>query len=130
MVILVCGPPCAGKTTYAKAHAERDDVVLDADAIGHAAFNLAVENLRRLGAQRTTYVIRCLPGEAQRRDFAEFIGADSTVLLNPGADVLLARAKKRKNPRQQIQAVNRWLAAEFASASPPEPAPVRTSRAW
>lgn len=130
MIILVCGPPCAGKTTYAETRAESDDVVLDADALGHAAFNLAVENLRRLGTERTTYVIRCLPGEAQRRDFAEFIGADETVLLNPGPDELMARAKRRNNPRQQIQAVRRWLAAEIAASAPPEPAPVRTSRDW
>lgn len=32
-VHLVCGPPAAGKTTFAQAHAELDDVIIDLDAI-------------------------------------------------------------------------------------------------
>ena len=128
MIVLVCGPPCGGKTTYARSVAADDGVVLDADVMGQAAFNRAVEHLRRFGADRPTYVIRCLPGEVQRREFAAYVGATKTVLLNPGVDVLMARAKRRPNPRQQIQAVRNWLSRE--SASREAPAQPRTSRAW
>lgn len=32
-VTLICGPPASGKTTYARAHAGPDDLVVDLDAI-------------------------------------------------------------------------------------------------
>ena len=35
-LIVITGPPCAGKTTYARQHAQPGDLIIDLDAIAHA----------------------------------------------------------------------------------------------
>lgn len=35
-LIVITGPPCAGKSTYAREHAGAGDVILDLDTIAHA----------------------------------------------------------------------------------------------
>lgn len=112
-VILVTGPPCAGKTSYVRQHAGPDDTVLDQDVIGARAMTAA---LRRLPSHGTTWVIRCAPGPSARAELVRSIGATDHVHLAPSRDELIARAKHRPNRRQAIAAVGKWIAAELADA--------------
>lgn len=36
MITVITGPPCSGKSTYARAHARGDDIVIDFDVIAQA----------------------------------------------------------------------------------------------
>lgn len=35
-LIVITGPPCSGKSTYAREHASPGDIIIDLDAIAHA----------------------------------------------------------------------------------------------
>lgn len=48
-VRMVCGPPAAGKSTYVRAHARPDDIVIDLDTIAKA---------RGIGRERPPGVVR------------------------------------------------------------------------
>lgn len=114
-VVLVAGPPCAGKSTYAYQQAGPGDVVLDQDELGPA------EMLRQLGqlgrVEGTAWVIRCAPGPTRRRELAELLGAE-VVLLMPSLHTLMSRARERTEARRHVRAIQKWLAEEAADAPP------------
>src|SRR4051812_27437058 len=100
-VTLIAGPPCAGKTTYAAAHARPADLILDQDVIGATAMTRALRALATM-TTGTAWVIRCCAGPARRLAFATSIRATDTVLLTPDRATLVARAARRPNPRRHI----------------------------
>lgn len=78
-VTILAGPPCSGKTTYARTHAERLDVVLDWDAVfadvsGHALYvqpyrfhrDVAHEFQLRAARVHRGFIIRSAPARAER----------------------------------------------------------------
>ena len=111
-VILVTGPPCAGKSTYARERAAPGDLILDQDELGAAGMSRAIESLSRM-ASGTAWVIRCCPGQARRAQLAAELRAE-VVHLQPDAGVLLARARQRRGVPGQVRAVRRWLETEAA----------------
>lgn len=117
-VILVCGPPCAGKTHHVEQHRQPGDVVLDQDAMGAKVYNEAIAQLERRKPDRRTWVIRCLGGQTKRDRFARRIRADEVILLRPPDADLHARACHRPNPRRAIRAVQHWLRQEATDAEP------------
>lgn len=119
MVTLICGPPCAGKTTYVRAHARPGDTVLDADVIGQRAMAQA---LRKPLVGRV-WVIRCCPGARARQVLARELNATDVVLLLPPTPVLMRRAARRAHPGRHVMAVRAWLRSE-ASGLDPLPVPV------
>ncbi|MHA6626899.1 AAA family ATPase [Pseudonocardia sichuanensis] len=123
-VVLVCGPPCAGKTTYVREHAQLDDLVLDQDELGHSRYQRALTELRYHHGR--AWVIRCLPTQQRREAFAEHIGATRTVLLQPSTEVLMQRARARPESARHVQAVRSWLEQErgvipVSTATDPSP---------
>jgi hypothetical protein len=113
-VVLVAGPPCAGKTTYVTRHAEPGDVVLDQDALGPKRF---AAELGRLRPEVRTWVIRCLPGPAAREAFARRVGAERTVYLCPPEHVLMSRASARPRAHVHRAAVREWIKREAQDKS-------------
>lgn len=109
----MCGPPCAGKTTWVREHAQPGDTVLDADVIGQRAMSKALRG--RLSGR--VWVIRCCPGARARQILAAQLGAE-VVLLVPEERVLLARAMRRTHPRRHVMAVKAWLRTEAAARDP------------
>jgi hypothetical protein len=111
-VTLVTGPPCAGKTTWVRAHAGPDDLALDRDAIDHPhperEFRRLADRIAHSTAG-TAWVIRSVPRRADREALATRLRADRVVLLLPDLDTLLDRAKHRPNPTREISAVRAWL---------------------
>lgn len=114
-VVLVCGPPCAGKSTYVRAHAQPGDVVLDQDIIGAKAMGRALGTLPP--AQGTAWVIRSAPGAAKRAALAKRLRAE-VVLLVPDLEELMARARQRTDARRAIRSIRSWLEAEQRNAAP------------
>lgn len=116
-VVLVCGPPCAGKTTYVRARAQPNDLVLDQDVIGAKAMTAALARLPARRGDGTAWVIRCSPGKARRTALAERLGAE-VVLLVPDQRNLMARATHRSNPRRVIQSIRSWIQTEQRNPPP------------
>lgn len=116
-VILVTGPPCAGKTTHVKLHAQPGDLVLDQDQLGARRMGQAMAALPAM-TDGTAWVIRCAPGPTARRALAQRIGATELVHLVEPEHVLVQRAARRPDPRRHIAAVSAWFAAERADRPP------------
>lgn len=127
-VTLVCGPPCAGKSTHVEQHAKPDDLILDLDAIAqqfgspntHTHKREYVEQANAwMGAtldavaagqfpDRDVWVVRCLPDRGERDEWAAWLGAD-VVLINAEPDVLLARAALRPHQWVTERAIRSWI---------------------
>ena len=111
-VYLVYGPPCAGKTTWAKENAERDDLILDMDRLWEAVcfsdrlhkpprlkqnvFGLRdclIDQIRvRAGHWRSAFVIGGYPLRTERARMCGLIGAEP-VFVDVPRETCLARAE-------------------------------------
>ncbi|MDX8050414.1 HNH endonuclease [Lentzea sp. BCCO 10_0798] len=133
-IILIAGPPCSGKSTYALKHARGGDVVLDRDVIaqqlgsGLAHMHLAriarqaeqhlqarLDELRRSTRDGTVYVVRSLPGAHARHDWVARYNA-RLVLLDPGLDECLRRAHRDGRPRGTVSAIRQWYERNTAGS--------------
>ena len=130
-VTVVCGPPCAGKTTWVAEHAQPGDTVLDIDTIAKLRgsdrehqhegrfYRLAQTEFDalcdRIAADptRSAWVIRSAPEPAKRRALADRCGATRVVVLLPGRGELHARALARDDTEpgtamDTMRAITRW----------------------
>ena len=122
-VTVVCGPPCSGKTTWVREHAQPGDAVIDYDDIaqqlgsprthGHdhryhaqveSIIHQAIESVRQ-GRHERAWIIRTNVAEAER--LAASLGGTS-VLIDAADDTLLARAQGRPNPAATVRAIEAW----------------------
>lgn len=129
-VTVVCGPPCAGKSTWVARHAEPGDTVLDIDVLaklcgsdrdhGHEGrfYRAAQDEYDQLCAMVRTsnvnaWVIRGAPEPTARKKLAEAVGATRIVVLLPPRGVLLARALERDGridgtATDTMRAITKW----------------------
>lgn len=126
-VRIVCGPPCAGKTTYVREHASPDDIILDWDDIvedlgyppRHHLVDKSVVGLiadewrKRLTAAMATdadvWVIRAKPAR-ECRPLATSLRGEIIEIAAP-VDVLLARAAERPHPEAHRRLILAWHGA-------------------
>ena len=121
MLHVICGAPCAGKSTYVQKHARRGDLIVDADKIAetigagtdHQASGLcwnaalaARETLISYAKKSSgdSWIIHTAPSKAQMREYRRH-NAD-IVVLDPGIDVCKQRAALR--PRGTVEAIENW----------------------
>jgi predicted kinase len=124
-ISVVIGPPCAGKSTYVKKVRLPGEVVVDYDEIARAlgsvvphqctggirevAFAVRDAAIRRVlqGLKVQAYIIHTAPRQASvmlyKHKKAEFI------LIDPGIDVCLERAKEREKETAEI--IRKWYAS-------------------
>ncbi|MEV0830889.1 MULTISPECIES: AAA family ATPase [Streptosporangiaceae] len=123
-VTLVCGPPAAGKSTWAEARAGPGDQIVDLDAICRSLGSRSshdhprhikrmAERVRRSLEEQVVdgdgerFVIRCLPSAADREAAAERLGARVVVLAVP-ADEAIGRAHADGRPDWTEAAIRDW----------------------
>lgn len=121
-VVLVCGPPAAGKTTWARAHARPGDRVVDFDEIcrtlgsqsryDHPPHVRALAKSMRRSLEEQdhpgrTFVTRSLPDPVDRAAVAERLGAHVVVLAVP-ADQAAQRARADDRPAWTATAIRSW----------------------
>lgn len=129
-VTVVCGPPCAGKTTWVAEHAQPGDTVLDIDVLaklcgsgrdhGHEGrhYRAAQDEYDQLcqvvsASNTNAWVIRGAPEPAARKKLADAVGATRVVVLLPPRGVLLARALERDGQidgtaTDTMRAITKW----------------------
>ena len=134
-VVLVCGPPGAGKSTYVQAHAGSDDPVIDLDTIAkeygfrrnrprdQLEFLLAERN-RRLAAlaeaepHRTAWVILTAPSSRLRQWWMDSLAVkpdDLIVLAPPLAELhrrIVADPDRRDVVSEHLAVARKWFELE------------------
>ncbi|WP_329521170.1 AAA family ATPase [Spirillospora sp. NBC_01491] len=151
-VVLVCGPPAAGKTTLVRESASPEDTVVDLDVIAqelgspgaHEHPPEVLERARRVRSARealvtrmhtgTAWVVRTAADPQQRDRLAEALGATDVVVVATPAEDARRRAAEAGRPAFTGDVIDRWwrryrpsssrLERELAPSQPPEGYPI------
>ncbi|MFF4347541.1 hypothetical protein [Streptomyces sp. NPDC001530] len=145
MLYVVTGPPAAGKSSWIKAHAKADDIVIDLDLMAlamagpgadhhahgdvlmrvvhrarFAALNEAYQHLDKVDV----YVIHTQPSA---KALAKYKRLDARIVtVDPGRDIVMQRVKAMRQPEME-RVVSRWYNARHGQ---PQGAMPQASRAW
>jgi shikimate kinase len=125
-VVLIAGPPCAGKTTLAQRVAISGDVVLDYDSVAQSMGSpvqwIHPEPYRTMAEQEvqaqlahayhqldtgTCWLIRLAPRPATRMALAGQWGA-TVYVLSPGERECRRRARQQQRPSGTGQRIGQW----------------------
>lgn len=126
MITVVCGPPCAGKSTYVREHAAAGDVIVDLDliavALGGSPFehapglwevaqvarSAAVDRVLR-GVDVDAWIIHTQPRAYWLRRYR--LAGAAMVTVDPGRDICVARAQAQQRPGFTLPAIDKWYAS-------------------
>jgi hypothetical protein len=132
-VTLILGPPCAGKSKFAQDHASTGDMIIDWDQLAVDAgstvdhdhlpqFRAAASAQRKLLEQTVTetdditaWVIRTVPRPSERGHVARRLNATETIVIDPGLDVCLRRARELGRHPDVDAAILRWYGLQFGA---------------
>lgn len=128
-VTLVVGPPLAGKSTWVAERARPGDTVVDWDALAVEAgsprdhdhereYRAAASRMRTQLEQHiadiqfdgVAWVIRTLPFPEDRPEVVARLGATDVVVLDPGMDVCLERAREAGRHPDIDAVIVKWYA--------------------
>jgi hypothetical protein len=145
VLIVVTGPPAAGKSSWVDAHATACDIVIDLDRItralagpgapqwnqdelqlrvAHRARYAAMDEAFTIRDKVDVYLIHTMPSAKAR---AKYKRLDARiVVVDPGRDIVMQRVEAMRDPDMK-RVVTRWYNSR-PKASPG--AMPQTSRAW
>ncbi|SOE25626.1 AAA family ATPase [Streptomyces sp. OK228] len=142
-LFVVVGPPCGGKSTWVREHAERGGIVIDYDRIANAlaaegpfewgfrkpfarvayeARQAAINEALRHVKTHDVYVIHSVPRPAVMAHYRKY-GAE-VVTCDPGREVAEARCRAER-PESSMDGVKRWYASGLRPR--PEKSPESTA---
>jgi len=145
VLIVVTGPPAAGKSSWIKAHAKADDIVIDLDLMAlamagpgadhhahtdvltkvvHRARYAAIDEACRHLDKVDVYVIHTQPSAKARAKYKRLEARIVTV--DPGRDIVMARVKAMRQPEME-RVVSRWYNSRRGQSHTAMP---QASRAW
>lgn len=141
-VVVIIGPPGAGKSTYVAEHAKPGDVTIDMDRIALALMPVAPteshsypEHVRhvavrtrkaainaatRLRERVTVWLIHAIPLPDELSDYRKL--GWQVVTIDPGRDVVEQRVRTMR-PEAMMLHVSRWYAMHAAPTMTPAAAP-------
>lgn len=143
-LIVITGPPAAGKSTWVRQHAKPGDITIDYDRLALAltvdgsdshdhprylrhvasrARSAAIREALRYAGEVDVYVIHSLPAVDVLARYAEHHAR--VVTVDPGRDVVMERIR-RERPRSMVPVAERW----YASVSHTVQQDLRSSRQW
>lgn len=129
-VILVYGPPCAGKTTWVRAHASPGDTIVDWDQLAvnagspvthdHPPYFAAAASRERKRLEAriahtdrgVAFVIRTLPNPRDVDDLVERLRVTTVKRVDPGEGVCMERARAANRPVEVLQAIHNWYVTQ------------------
>jgi len=130
-VMLVCGPPASGKSTYVRDNAEPGDTIIDFDAIRkrlggvkwdqdqdikRKSFAIRAKTLKGLKDRRRgrCWFIVTAPTPAERKAWTEALGDVTVIAMNTPKRIciqrIMADPERRPQADSMIAAVKRWVA--------------------
>ena len=134
-IVLVAGPPAAGKSTYVAEHAAPEDVVVDYDRMAQALGSPDTHDHRNhdaVMAARGAVLSRLRRGQLKARR-AWIVSANpkaqmafphhELVVIDPGVDEVKRRARDSGRPESWFELIDRWYERR-------DPSPVGPSREW
>lgn len=118
MMHIITGPPCAGKTTYIRENAELGDLIIDFDEIA-SAFGAADHEadgiIRDIALRARAEAIKTATDNIETTSWiidtnltGNYPDDADVVLLDPGKDVCLDRAKQDNRPQTTIDGIDNW----------------------
>lgn len=146
MLIVVCGPPASGKSSWVRAHAKPTDVVIDLDLMAqamagpgadthhhgeqllhvvHKARYAAINAAQDVVDKVDVYLIHTQPSAKARAKYKR-MGA-RMVTVDPGRDVVMQRIRDMRRPGMEAVAT-RWYNAWRKGGS--RPVTTQASRSW
>ena len=116
MIALVCGPPGAGKSTFATTRAAPGDMVIDLDRIrATGASETTAKRIRALMEEQArsyaggdVWIVRTLANPIDRADYVDEHGVDRVHTLDPGEAVCKSRVFDRDGNTDRFEGIERW----------------------
>ena len=128
MLTVVTGPPCAGKSTHVRRHAQCDDIIIDLDRIAlalahegtthhaypphirHIAINARAEAIRTALPLSRDYNVWIIHMQPSKRDWVAYKQHDArTIRLDPGYEEVMRRCANER-PAWVSTTAHEWYA--------------------